>query len=93
MKNPMRNFFSRVLWDPQLKKEQVLVRFVSRGSPTGFEEFRGSDVVSVGRDGLLIAKGSQEKYIPFHRITEIRYGEKEGKLVFSRDLGLYDFTV
>lgn len=93
MKNPMRNFFARVLWDPQLKKELVVVRFISRGSPKGYEEFRGSNVVSVGRDGLLIASGSQEKYIPFHRILEIRYGEREGKIIFSRELCLYDFTI
>lgn len=89
----MRNFFSRVLWDSSVVKELVLVRFTSRGSPQGYEEFRGSDIVSVGRDGVVVALGSAEKYIPYHRIIEIRYGEKEGKLVFSRDLGYYDFKL
>lgn len=93
MKNPMRNFFARVLWDPQVDKESVLVRFSSRGAPGGYEEFKGSDITSVGRDGLLVAVGSREKYIPFHRILEIRYRDKEGKLIFSRELGLYDFRL
>lgn len=93
MKNPMRNFFSRVLWDASIEKGEVWVRYLSRGAPLGYEEFRGSDIIEVGRDGLLVRVGKSEKYVPFHRVLEVRYGGKEGRLIFSRNEGKYDFKL
>jgi len=93
VKNPMRNFFSRVLWDSSLRKEEVWVRYISRGAARGCEEFKGSEIVRVTRDGVVIARGGAEKYIPFHRIVEIRYGGKEGRVVFLKSEGMYSFRL
>lgn len=93
MKNPMRNFFSRVLWDSSLERGEVWVRYVSRGAAQGYEEFTGSEIVRVTRDGVVIARGGAEKHIPYHRIVEIRYGGKEGRVVFLRSEGVYGFRL
>lgn len=91
MKNPMKDFFSRVLWDSSLDREKVWVRYISRGSARGYEEFTGADVLRVARDGVVVSKGSAEKYIPYHRIVEIRYGGKEGRVIFLKSEGIYGF--
>ncbi len=90
MKNPMRNFFQRVLWDESVDKRCIVVEFASRGSNTGVEAFTGEDVVKVTRDGLLVATGGKAKFIPFHRIIEIRYRDK---VVFSKKESVYGFKI
>jgi len=93
VKNPMRDFFSRVLWDRSLNREEVWVRYVSRGAAQGYEEFTGLEIVRVTRDGVVVSRGGAEKYIPYHRIVEIRYGGKEGRVVFLRNEGIYGFRL
>lgn len=91
MKNPMRNFFQRVLWDKQLDKNAVKVKFLSRGVSTGIEEFTGEKIREVTRDGLLVEIKGQVKFIPFHRIVEITY--RDGKTIFSKKESKYYFKI
>jgi len=88
MKNPMRNFFQRVLWDKSLDRKTVVVKILSRGFQGGIEEFTGESVTGVTRDGLLVVVGGVAKFIPFHRIIEIKCG---GKVIFSKKESIYSF--
>lgn len=89
MKNPMRNFFQRVLWDRNMDKKALSVKYISRGAPLGVEQFTGEDVRGVTRDGVVIEVEGEEKFIPFHRILEITY--LEGKVIYSKKDSIYNF--
>ncbi|MGB9786548.1 MAG: DUF504 domain-containing protein [Infirmifilum sp.] len=91
MKNPMRNFFQRVLWDKNMDKGSLRVKFISRGVSGELDEFTGEQIREVTRDGVVIVVDGKDKFIPFHRITEITY--KNGKIVFSKQGAFYDFKV
>lgn len=90
MKNPMRDFLSRLRWDKKMKGRRYVVRFVSRGAPGGFEEVLSDEIVRVSRDGFVFEREGEEKWIPYHRVLEIRERET-GRLVFSREKKVYDF--
>ncbi|MCI4407913.1 MAG: DUF504 domain-containing protein [Thermofilum sp.] len=82
MKNPMREYFNKLLWDKTVDKKQVKVKFVSRGTSMQTDMFTGEQVVRVSRDGVVIlTESGTEKYIPYHRILEITYS---GKTVFNK---------
>jgi uncharacterized protein (UPF0248 family) len=82
LKNPMREYFNRLLWDKSMDKKSVSVKFISRGHFSQTDVFSGEQVLRVSRDGVVIlAEEGGEKFIPFHRIIEINCS---GKIIFSK---------
>ncbi|ABL78158.1 hypothetical protein Tpen_0756 [Thermofilum pendens Hrk 5] len=82
----MRNYLNRLLWDKTLDKSSVVVKFISRSAVSDEGSFLGTQVLRVTRDGVVISVEGFEKFIPFTRITEI---EENGRVVFSKKLGVY----
>lgn len=81
--NPLRNFLCRLRWDESLNPEEYLIIFVSRGAPGDVEAVRGSSVERVYLRGFEVREGDKVKYIPFHRIVEIR-NSATGKVVYEK---------
>ncbi len=93
MKNPLRNFLTRLIWDKKLRAKEFKIVFISRGSPGDIEVISSKQIVSVGKTGFeYITSRGERKYIPFHRIREIRE-EDTGKKVFSKEKSIYNFKV
>ena len=90
MKNPMRDFLSRLRWDKRMRGRRYVIRFVSRGAPRNYEEVESSEVVDVTRDGFVIVSRGEEKWIPYHRVIEIRE-EDSGRIIFSKEKKVYRF--
>ncbi len=90
MKNPMRDFLSRLRWDRRLRGRRYIIRYVSRGTPRGYEEVPSDRLVDVTRDGFTYLWHGEEKWIPYHRVIEIKE-EATGKVVFSKEKKVYSF--
>lgn len=74
----MRQIFNRVKWSGL----RAYFWFISRGSPGGEEVLSTDDVVEVGANGVVVSVGGRERYIPYHRIVEIRL--ESGEVLLSR---------
>ena len=81
--NPLRNFLSRLKWDASINPEEYLVTFVSRGAPGGVEAVRGSSIERVYLRGFEAREGGKVRYIPFHRVVEVR-NTVTGSVVYKK---------
>jgi len=79
--NPLRDLFSRLLWDPNIKKSDYRIAYISRGSTPGYEIISGDSVFKVTKDYLYIRKNGEVKAIPFHRIL---YVEERGRRIYEK---------
>jgi len=79
--NPLRNLLNRLVWDANLLPDDYVIVYISRGAPGDLEEVRGSAIVKVWARGFEIKAGNKTKYIPFHRIVEIK-NIKTGEVLF-----------
>lgn len=64
----MRQIFNRLKWTGA----RGYFWYVSRGGAGGEEMCSTDEVVEVGANGVVVRTHGGEKYIPFHRIVEIR---------------------
>lgn len=64
----MKQIFNKVKWTGR----RALFWYISRGGAGGEEVGSTDDVVEIGQDGVVINVGGKERYIPYHRIVEIR---------------------
>ncbi len=81
--NPLRNLLSRLRWDPGVRAGDYVITFVSRGAPGGVEVVRGSSIERVYLRGFEVREGSRLRYIPFHRVLEVK-NEVTGEVVYKR---------
>ncbi|RLE60108.1 MAG: hypothetical protein DRJ35_04190 [Thermoprotei archaeon] len=93
MKNPLRDFLARIIWDEKFRKREFKIMFVSRGAPNNIETISTNQLVSVGKNGFEYnTENGERKYIPFHRVREI-IDTKTGRRIFSKEKSIYDFKV
>jgi uncharacterized protein (UPF0248 family) len=72
----MRQIFNRLKWTGQ----RAYFWYLNR--PGGEEVASVDDVVEVGANGVVVARGGKMSYIPYHRIVEIRL--KTGEVLLDR---------
>ncbi|MEM1734347.1 MAG: RNA repair domain-containing protein, partial [Pyrobaculum sp.] len=76
--NPMREIFNRIKW----RGERGQFVFINRGGPSGVEVCPTEAVVEVGHNGVVVEREGKRRYIPYHRIVEIRLDN--GVVLLSR---------
>jgi hypothetical protein len=76
VKNPMRQIFNKLKWTGQ----RAYFWYLNR--PGGEEMASVDDVVEVGANGVVVARGGKTSYIPYHRIVEIRL--ETGEVLLDR---------
>ena len=72
-----RDVLLRYRWTPSLDPADLEIIFVSRGHPGDVEVVRGDEIDDIRRDSFVVGG----KVIPYHRVVEIRDGER---VVFRR---------
>ncbi len=84
----LRDLLSKLVWDPREDFAATTIVYVDRrsagrrGTVSKLVEFRGSDVLELGKGYLVTQKGDEVSHIPFHRIVEVR--APNGATVWSR---------
>lgn len=74
----MKEIFNRIKW----KRERGYFTFLNRGSAGDVETYTTDAVVEIGQNGVVVEKDGQRRYIPYHRIVEIRL--ETGEVLLSR---------
>jgi len=69
----MRQLFNRLKWTGA----KAYFPYVRRGAGGGEEVASIDDVVEVGSGGVTISTGAGKRYIPYHRIVEVRLATGE----------------
>ncbi|MFN7105886.1 MAG: DUF504 domain-containing protein [Pyrobaculum sp.] len=64
----MRQIFNKLKWTGQRGR----FWYINRGSAGGEEVASTEALLEVGPDGVVIVTTGGEKYVPYHRIVEIR---------------------
>jgi uncharacterized protein (UPF0248 family) len=77
----MRQIFNRIKWTGR----RGYFRYVDRGSPGGEAECPTDAIVEIGAGGVVVSSRGGVKYIPYHRIVEIRL--ETGEVLLSRRRG------
>lgn len=72
MVSEIRSAINRLLWDEKLRRcgEIVYVNRTSRGIE--LEVVKCDQVSDVSKDYFRVGSGVDAKYIPFHRVVEVR---------------------
>ncbi|MDG6257130.1 MAG: DUF504 domain-containing protein [Methanomicrobiaceae archaeon] len=74
----------RLYHDARYSFEAVCVEYVDRGAAGDRSSARGRDIAELDRDYMVIESPQGRSYIPYHRITSIRY---RGILLWDRATG------
>lgn len=80
-RNPLRNLLNRLMWDRSLNPGEYVIYFESRGATSGFEVVKGDELEKVYLRGFEARMGGKVKYIPFHRVLEVR-NEATGEVLY-----------
>ena len=80
MKNPLRELLNRLVRTGSGGQ----IDYVDRGSGQGLSTADISDIVEVARNGVVVRAGASTRYVPYHRIVEVRDGE--GRVLMRRRL-------
>lgn len=76
--NPMKSLFNKLKWTGQ----RAYFWYINRGAQGGEEMATTDDLVEVGSNGVVISTGGKAKYIPYHRIVEVRL--EDGRVLLNR---------
>ena len=76
----IRDILNKLKWTNQLDK-YVLI-YLSRGEPGNVHMVDLSSLVEVGKNGFTYVENGVTKYIPYHRVVEIR--SKDGSEILIR---------
>ncbi|MEZ0319408.1 MAG: DUF504 domain-containing protein [Pyrobaculum sp.] len=77
----MKSLFNKLKWTGQ----RAYFWYVSRGALGGEEVATTDDLVEVGSNGVVISAGGKTKYVPYHRIVEVRL--ENGQVLLNRRRG------
>ncbi len=80
-RNPLRNLLLRLVWDRGLNPRDYVISFESRGAPSGVEAIRGDALEKVYLRGFEARVGGSARYVPFHRVIEVR-NEATGEVLY-----------
>ena len=76
----IRDILNKLKWTNQLDKYELV--YISRGEPGNIHVVDLSTITEIRRDGFKYIENEVEKYIPYHRVIEIR--SKDGKEVLIK---------
>ncbi|MFN3803505.1 MAG: RNA repair domain-containing protein [Pyrobaculum sp.] len=74
----MRQIFNKLKWTGQ----KGHFWYINRGSASGEEMASTEALLEIGPDGVVIATTHGERYVPYHRIVEIRLDT--GEVILDR---------
>lgn len=75
-----RELLNEIKWTKR-DMSKVEIYYINRGSPNDTNIINGSSIVNIDRVFLILEGIPYETYIPYHRITMIKYGDD---VIFSR---------
>jgi len=78
-KAEIREILSAMLWKPGERPEDYEILYISRGTETGLDSVRGSELLEVRSDRMVLPDGT---VIPLHRVVEVRV---RGESIWERD--------
>lgn len=81
MKFAARSVLNKLLWDSRVNRGDYEIVYESRGAPSGVERVSALFLSKVFSRGFEYEVGGRRKYIPFHRIVEIR-NVKTGEVLY-----------
>jgi len=76
----IRDILNKLKWTNRLHECELV--YISRGEPNNEKVIDLSTIVEVCRNGFTYVENGREKYIPYHRVIEIR--TKDGREVFIK---------
>ncbi len=76
----IRDILNRLKWTNSLDRYELV--YVSRGEPNNEKIIDLSTIVEVCKNGFVYVENGFRKYIPYHRVIEIR--SKDGKEILIR---------
>ncbi len=88
MKFAARSILNKLLWDSRVNRGDYEIVYESRGAPGEVERVSARFLLKVFSRGFEYEAGGGRKYIPFHRIIEIRNIRTGEVLYRSRRRGL-----
>jgi len=74
----------RLYHDARFSFEEVWVEYINRGAPGDRASTSGREISQLDRDYMVIESPRGQSFIPYHRITAIRY---QGRLLWDRETG------
>ncbi|QYZ77920.1 DUF504 domain-containing protein [Methanofollis formosanus] len=74
----------RLLHDPDYDFDEVEVAYLDRGAPADRSTVRGREIRAIEGGHFIVCPEGEEKYIPIHRLLEIRY---RGRRLWARAVG------
>lgn len=77
-KAEIREILSAMLWKPGERPEDYEIVYISRGTETGLDSVRGSELLEVRSDRMVLPNGT---VIPLHRVVQVRV---RGRVVWER---------
>jgi len=80
-RNPLRALLNKIIWDSRFNPEEYEVIYVSRGALGDVEKISADKIIKVWSRGFDAAVSGKTRYIPFHRIVEIK-NTKTGEVLF-----------
>jgi len=69
----IRDAINRLLWDDSLGKQGEVVYVNRCEQGVVFETVKASDLTDVSKNYFKVGSGLNAKYIPYHRVVEVRY--------------------
>ena len=74
----------RLYHDARYSFEEVYVEYIDRGAPGDRSGVGGGEISQLDRDYMVIESTEGQSFIPYHRVTAIRY---RGRLLWDRETG------
>jgi len=82
LKFAARSILNKLLWDSRIDRRDYEIVYESRGAPEGVERVSALFLSKVFSRGFEYEVEGKRKYIPFHRILEIR-NVRTGEVVYK----------
>jgi uncharacterized protein (UPF0248 family) len=68
---------NEIKWRDKFDLDKIIIYYLHRGSPNNIKMLNGVEIVKIGKSFIE----TNSSHIPFHRILEIKYGDK---ILFDR---------
>jgi uncharacterized protein (UPF0248 family) len=72
----VRRVLNELLWHPEKSLKEARITYVHRGVPGDRVTIDGEEIKRLEKSHFIIERRGLETWIPYHRITEVKKGEK-----------------
>lgn len=78
----VKEVFDELRWHPEKSLEGVEIDYLHRGAPGDKVTVKAEEVERFSRGYMVLLRGGRETHIPYHRVLEVRKGDK---VLFRRE--------